>query len=844
MDLVPVQRESEEQAMPEAPAAAPTVPGPDALRIVLFGLPDAGKSSLLGALSQAALTQEHALNGRLTDSTHGLDELRQRLHGAGPGETQQEIVDYPVVYQPFTLGGNKQLEEPENAVLIDCDGRVATELIMRRRALDPDAAQPGLAPNVLEADTLLLVIDGAAHPTQVESDFTEFSRFLRMLETTRGNRTDVGGLPVYLVLTKCDLLAKPADSVGAWLERVEESKRQVHQRFKEFLASSPENGQEGFGSIALKVWATAIKRPVLLGASEDASEPYGVAELFRQAFEDARTFQEREHRSTRRVIWTGGAAVCVIAGMVVMAGMILSQRHVEEPALRELAGKVEAFRGREAATSSARMRGDVQSRISELIDLQNDPTFSRLPAEQQAFVTQRLEELSAYRDFQDQLARVPPVTSARNPKELDAIENALKKLESPEKYRSDWGQTEAVLARARRLEEVKLLRVAIAEVSDFYGALARKGQSLWAAGGRAGVPIVWPDWVARMQALEDEASSVPYRPGERLPRSSLTYDSVLRYDTVVAARNNWESLHERLNRLRDIVSALGLSGQPNAPAPLNLTNTFTVDQASARVQELEKSYPGFRDRFTAAGLPEGVAEQIRQAAYARDQFAIAAGQTVVLRHLLEAMGGRKESYESWKKLLPWLAAPDELTSWRVLATTLARLQDASATDPVNALEAFIRQEKFDLAIRSITLEIPDDANVRPEGSFTIYYRKIPGDTTPYVFERTGEEKRDLAKGASSWTFRSVQQNIPFEPGNSFWADLPVKYQDAGNWKLTWSRSRSQVYQFQRLQEPPRLHAVGQSHLDGKLEDRVTLTIAPENGIPHLPSLVPNVPVVE
>ena len=66
--------------------------------------------------------------------------------------------------------------------------------------------------------------------------------FLRLLEATRGNRTDIAGLPVYLVLTKCDLLMKPGDGVDAWLERIEECKGQVYQRFKEFLASSTEDG--------------------------------------------------------------------------------------------------------------------------------------------------------------------------------------------------------------------------------------------------------------------------------------------------------------------------------------------------------------------------------------------------------------------------------------------------------------------------------------------------------------------------------------------------------------------------------------------------------------------------
>ena len=834
--------------MPETPAdASPSPSATDPLRIVLFGLPDAGKSSLLGALSQAAHTQEHVLNGRLTEVGNALVELRERCYGEGPHETLHEIIPYQAIYQPFTLANKAEYAAPENVVLIDCDGRIATDLMLRRRTLETDAKEDGLAPSVLAADALLLVVDGAAHPAQVDADFTEFKRFLRLLEATRGNRTDVAGLPTFLVLTKCDLLAKPGEGADAWLERIEECKRQVHLRFKEFLASSQEDGLDGFGSIALHVWATAIRRPPFPGAPDASREPYGVAELFRQTFEDANAFRARQHRSTRRLLWTGTGAVGLVVGMLAMVGVVFSNRHVEEPVLRDLAAKVEIFRGREPSTVSARLRGDVQPRISELIDLHNDPVFGRLTSDQQTFVTGRLDELTAYRDYQNQLAAVQPVSSARNVRELEANEQSLKKLEPPAVYRGEWGQTEAVLARERRLEEIKAYRSTIAGATDWFDDLAKKGQGLWAfGGGRQAAPTAWPDWVDRVMRLEEEARAAPYRPGERLPRSSLTYDAVLRFDSVVAARNKWEALRDRLIRLRDLVSALGLSGQSADRAPLNLTSSFTVDQAGPRVQDLERLYPGFRDNFTLTGLPDAVAEQIRQAARQRDQYAIAAGQAVVLRHLNSAMGAQKESHESWKRLLPWLSAPEELSSWRVLATVLARLQDPNASDPVNVLEAFIRLDRIDLTIRQITLEIPDDLRIRPDGNFTIYHRRFPGEpTNPYVFERSGEERPDVVRGVTVFVFRSnAQQTIPFEPGNALWADLPVKYQDSANWRLTWSRSRSQVYQFQRLLAPPRLHVAGQSHLDGKSEDGVLLTNVPENGIPSLPSLVPNVPVVE
>src|SRR6516165_4295059 len=120
-----------ENEAPSPPAAV--VVRPDALRVVLFGMPDAGKSSLLGALAQAAQTQERALGGRLTDLSHGLSELQHRLYEERPRETLQEIVPYPVAFEPLD-GLKPDPSRREEAVLIDCDGRTANDILTRRRA--------------------------------------------------------------------------------------------------------------------------------------------------------------------------------------------------------------------------------------------------------------------------------------------------------------------------------------------------------------------------------------------------------------------------------------------------------------------------------------------------------------------------------------------------------------------------------------------------------------------------------------------------------------------------------------------------------------------------------------
>src|SRR5262249_35307583 len=149
---------------------------------------------------------------------------------------------------------------PLDAGLVDCDGRVANELLVRQRSLNGTGQ---LARAILDADTLVLLVDASANVVVMERDFAQFGQFLQLLEENRGQRSDVGGLPVFLVLTKCDLLAQPRDSSVAWVDRVEERKRQVGQRFQEFLSRQAEQEAMTFGSIDLHLWATAVKRPQL-----------------------------------------------------------------------------------------------------------------------------------------------------------------------------------------------------------------------------------------------------------------------------------------------------------------------------------------------------------------------------------------------------------------------------------------------------------------------------------------------------------------------------------------------------------------------------------------------------
>src|SRR5690242_9473296 len=106
---------------PIGQTAALAVVKPTDLRLVLFGLPAAGKSSLLGALAQAAPTQEHVLSCRLVARSDGLAELQKRLYVENPRPSAAEVAPYPIAFEPFAHDGQPGVKV--DAVIIDCDGR-------------------------------------------------------------------------------------------------------------------------------------------------------------------------------------------------------------------------------------------------------------------------------------------------------------------------------------------------------------------------------------------------------------------------------------------------------------------------------------------------------------------------------------------------------------------------------------------------------------------------------------------------------------------------------------------------------------------------------------------------
>ncbi|MFO0845822.1 MAG: GTPase domain-containing protein [Gemmataceae bacterium] len=832
-------------AAPPLPAAA----GDDDLRLVLFGLPAAGKSSLLGALGQAAKTQEHLLGGKLDDRSHHLTELGRQVYDDVTRQTAEEVVPYPVRYEP--LPELKSLFPARDAVLLDCDGKAANEILRRRKSLEQDSPEGTLAFEMTDADAVILALDASAKPARVEEEFAEFAQFLESMQAARGARAEVAGLPVFLVLTKCDLVAQPGDNAGAWMERIEQRKREVGDRFKAFLAEeqtarqgrpdAPEKKESPFGRVELHVWATAIKRPALAGSAAKPREPYGVAELFRQAIAEASVYRARYDRSQRKLMRLVVGAVGLVALMLLTAAtMFVVNANTRLAALKM---RVEDFRFLDQGGPAEYLRGgpeQLKAKRARLEEVRDDPLFGRLSADDQGFVTGRIEELNAYVPYLETMLSLRPLSAEQSEEGLDrALDRLRNELAVP---RAEWADTLAGQIHKERVEGIEALRRAVQAVRNWYLDAADQAGRLWTFGDYTDPGgIDWADWAAKAERAVDPERRPPFREGDEVPGvpgGVVTFSSVYRYDRVLDARAAWGSQRDRLGRLLNITSALGLAPATKArPAALVFTRDITLAGCKLRLEELKTAYPDFESTFTRDSLPDLVQPRVRQSARRQYEVLLGPARAEVLRRLRQG-GKGEETTARWEPIRAWLKNPEELAAWRVLARALQKLDDPALTEPVEALAAFLAKAEFPIDVRTVTVEIPEARGLRPRAESRLVVLHPASERQPALaFEPAGEPARDPARRLVRYSFRLAEgQRLTYHPGDKLWAELPLT---GGKERLVWAQSRSGLYQFERLVNPPRLQSASAATLDeGRLLDDVRLTPRPEDGVPAVPDLVP------
>lgn len=504
----------------------------DYLRIVLFGAAAAGKTSLIGALVQAGQGQNAPLGGRLHDVGGGMTELKNQTYQKGPAPTQEELRDYPLAVEPSPPGG-----APRMATLTDCSGKAAQAILASKDSLPLDKP---LTQALLDADAIILVVDANR---SLDRNVELMGQFLRLLQIVRGERVDVGGLPVHLVLGKCDLIAKPGDTNSKWLQRIEESKRQLGDRFQEML-----KGQSllPFGRINLHLSATAVARPELADRAAKP-EPLGVAELFRECLASARAHQiQREHAASRLSL-----AIAGMSGLVAFLGIAAGLLYLARPSAELTALQNQVQRVLPSSSPADRLREPLDDRLMELEQIQARPQYGQLPAPLRGDVEQARAEIEQYQQFYKEFQKqVSDPRFATRDEDLDKIEMSLTAFALPDAYLAAWTDTKLV----RRLQlwraDIQLMRAAAKNEIAWIEQQIKDGEKLRQEVRLKGLPDERRDaWLKEVQDYLDRKRR--HKNIDRLgPNSSLTYEHVYKLQSVEQARKRWNEKIETVKKLR------------------------------------------------------------------------------------------------------------------------------------------------------------------------------------------------------------------------------------------------------------------------------------------------------
>ena len=797
-------------------------------RVVVFGMPDAGKTSLLGALAQVGMTQAHALGGHLAEAG-GLAALRHQLYEEHTRETQQEIVPYPV-----RVSGGGPKNPTRDAVVIDCDGRAVNDILTKQHSINQSQNAKKLADAILTADALVFVVDASAPTDLRDRDFREFARFLKHFEAQRAVEHGVGGLPVFLVLSKCDKLAGPKTSSGEWQATMEARCNDAARRFHEVLAEagSPEGNYWKFGSTDFHVRPCAVKRPALTDLAEHPKEPYGVAELFNEVFGDAAAYQNREEKSKSLLSWTL-AGLGGLLGVLTVTGAFLFIKPVEPLQTNGLSDRVERLQASEGQGAPARLAaGVLEKRLKAFQDIQNDPEFGTLSELQKNYVRLRMDESLAYLKFAEDLAAVPRLDKTRGLPELTEIEKRLTQTGAPAVYRSEWEGTDAVLLRERLLtKDMPQLRSAVTMLVAYFQSLKNRGSDLWLKGND-----LTPEWERKAKTLtEDADKSKPF------PKADPLRGTAYLFDEVNLAETDWQKMRARLEHLRDLSAALGMLGADADAAPLAAAPHKTAAEAIAGAtksnQALKKLYAD-SPRWTLAVMPDTVLPEFQKRLNRTREELVRDGQLLMLDRLKTLNGGTAELASDWPRVGEYVLS-DTVKDWRELTNFVHRLADPSVPDAVEATSAFLRTTSKDFQFKRLSLQIADTAAAgKPIGDLVISFRKTEtGDPILVKLKLDGVPRRD--QQSLVYTFAADgESQVKWQAGDIVTAELVLKEKDAES-KLTWNTARTRTYQFEAVQNPPRLHDPKADASKGVQVAGIYLTVTDGKFTP-VPAMVPSV----
>jgi hypothetical protein len=509
-------------------------------RLLLFGTPGAGKTSLLGALAQAAATQTPILKGQLADPDGDWQRLQNITYADKASPTAQGE-SHDLCLRPSVNGA-----QPVEAIVTDPSGKLAQEILKAR--------QP-----VLDTDTIVLAVDASLAGKQLDEEVQKYARWLIAVRKARGKRTEIAELPVYVVLTKCDLLAKKEDNFAMWMQRIEEGKRRIDERFRAFL----QDQGAGFGTIQLHIWATAIKRPLLADRPSKTQEPLGVAELFRQCLQSAADFQERRRTSQHRL----HNVVVGVFGIVAILMLAVAMLFEFQPGARHsgLEERLQSLLPKKDAPAKERLRGSVK-RLEEkqqaLRAIENDREFKHLPESTREMVAKYDAELDQYLQARRDAAvmlKLPYL--AKNQDEFKEMEKSSASFALPAGYAKEWEETPLAWQIQKVRQEYHAMQKALDEEETWIRGRIDADTALLKKGTRIYSMLLNQE---KLDAEEAEAWQRQYAahisPKYPMPReeivkgvSRLTYEDLGKFAQVQKAQKDWDASKRKLRKMADSI---------------------------------------------------------------------------------------------------------------------------------------------------------------------------------------------------------------------------------------------------------------------------------------------------
>jgi GTPase SAR1 family protein len=497
-------------------------------RILLFGAPGAGKSALLNALVLAAPTLKKAL------------------------------IEESQTLQRFQVQPSEKVSGPfsSDVAVLDCSGTSALEML---KAEEPFANSHPMKKPILTADAVVVAVDVSASKEQMNKDFRQCARWLKHLHEYRGRRTDIADLPVYIVLTKCDLLARKDDTLETWKKRLDEAKRQYDENFRKFMK---QHGP-GFGTIKVKVLATSIKHPVLSDKAAKAAESFGILELFSDCMESALSFQERRQTSQSRL----QNVIVGLLGLVVLLVLlvVLLNEFQPPPKGTTLDEKVQLALPKQTATAAERFSGTVKKlrdREKMLTEIATHAEFEHLPRETQKEVTRYRDEISQYLQLYEKSQGVLKLPYfAKNDEELKDLEKNVLAFSLPEAYAKDWDETKLGRRMKHVRGEYEMLAAEQQKEKAWISGQIEENQKLLRAGNRVYGKLLDQDKEAAQEAkawhqqYQAQLNAKPMTPrDDGVPGvSRILYEDLGKFEPVKTAQKDWKTSKDDLTNISALI---------------------------------------------------------------------------------------------------------------------------------------------------------------------------------------------------------------------------------------------------------------------------------------------------